>query len=158
MRKFKFPKSSYNTQYKACPRHWLRRLMWCQNWNFTQNLIVFLLSSLMLPIIAAWSIYDGIFHQKFDFFLNVCCCAATSHHMVWAYWAEYGNKLKKNVFSDCKNSFYVKILMLSKQWMTTLMNTKSIPQDSAWNFDSDITWVGLINPYDKASNMYHVHH
>ena len=34
------------------------------------------------------------------------------------------------------------------------MNTKRIPQDSAWNFDSDIIWVGLINAYDKASNMY----
>ena len=32
---------------------------------------------------------------------------------------------------------------------------------SAWNFDSDIIWVGLINAYDKASiiycpNIYHV--
>ena len=36
--------------------------------SFTQNLIVFLLSLLMLPIIATSSIYDGIFHQKFDLF------------------------------------------------------------------------------------------
>ena len=62
-------------------------------------------------------------------------------------WAEYVNKLLKGGFFDCKNSFYVKTFMLLKQWKIRLMNTKRIPQDSAWNFDSDIIWVGLINAY-----------
>ena len=66
----------------------------------------------------------------------------------------YVNKLLKDGFFDCKNSFYVKTFVLLKQWKIRLMNTKRIPQDSVCNFDSDIIWVGLINAYHKASTVY----
>ena len=64
----------------------------------------------------------------------------------------------KDGFFDCINSFYVKTVMLVKNWKIKLMNTKRIPQDSAWNFNSDIIWVGLSNEYDKASTMVYANH
>jgi hypothetical protein len=39
-----------------------------------ENLITFFIFSKSLPVISALPIYDGIFHQKFDFFyLTVSC-------------------------------------------------------------------------------------
>ena len=39
-------------------------------------------------------------------------------------------QMLKTVFSDCKNSFYVKTFRLSLPWEITLINIKSIPQTS----------------------------
>ena len=125
------------------------------NRNFMGNLLIYFISSKSLQLIATSNNYNGIFHQKFDLFKSLLLCSHQPPHGLDC-WAEYVNKLLKDGFFDCKNSFYVKTFVLLKQWKIRLMNTKRIPQDSAWNFDSDIIWVGLINAYHKASNAYQV--
>ena len=42
---------------------------------FTNNIVIFIDSSILLPLIFASNIYDGIFHQKFDFLTQLFATA-----------------------------------------------------------------------------------
>ena len=94
-------------------------------------------------LISAFIIYDGIFHQKFDFSFNSCCCVR------WKSAPQNIINLLKNGAFSCKNRFWSNIFSAPTETFGKVIEEIKIVRRSPVIF-----WIQVSHQSLKASSKY----